>query len=184
VLFRIPQKQSASQPLTLISLSSAPVARYFPSGLKHKLRIYKSPKFGANSSTSTLYIKERRVHRRSQLHRRHNKIDKGEKSSPGLRPRLRIVNLRGAVTPCCDIFTICGEADAAYDTVSGSVREGNINGEQERGREKRATRLSCLSVCMRLTSSSRRGACFPNTANQSGSYDVGVLCSVSVAYFL
>jgi hypothetical protein len=40
--------------LTRICLSSAPVARYLPSGLKHTLRMYKSPVFVASSSTSTL----------------------------------------------------------------------------------------------------------------------------------
>jgi hypothetical protein len=36
--------------LTLISLSSAPVARYLPSGLKQTLRMYKSPSLSTVSS--------------------------------------------------------------------------------------------------------------------------------------
>ena len=39
---------------TLICRSSAPVARNLPSGLKHILRIYKSPACDAASSTRTL----------------------------------------------------------------------------------------------------------------------------------
>lgn len=40
--------------LTLICLSSAPVASSLPSGLKHTLRMYRSPVLLAASSTSTL----------------------------------------------------------------------------------------------------------------------------------
>ena len=40
--------------LTLICLSSAPVANNLPSGLKHKLRIYRSPNLAAASSMRTL----------------------------------------------------------------------------------------------------------------------------------
>lgn len=36
--------------LTLMSLSSAPVARYLPSGLKQTLRMYKSPSLSTVSS--------------------------------------------------------------------------------------------------------------------------------------
>ncbi len=39
--------------LTLISLSSAPVARYLPSGLKQTLRMYKSPLTSMLSSWRT-----------------------------------------------------------------------------------------------------------------------------------
>ena len=48
------QETPESRWRTRICLSSAPVARYLPSGLKQTLRIYRSPAFPAVSSTSTL----------------------------------------------------------------------------------------------------------------------------------
>jgi hypothetical protein len=47
-------KINPEKKLTRICLSSAPVAKYFPSGLKHTLRIYRS--LPANSSVRTLCV--------------------------------------------------------------------------------------------------------------------------------
>ena len=48
---------------TLICLSSAPVAKYLPSGLKQTLLIYKSPDFPAESSAKTLEVCEKKEKR-------------------------------------------------------------------------------------------------------------------------
>ena len=53
VSFKTPKtffSKTWGDPHTLICLSSAPVARYFPSGLKQTLRMYKSPSLSTDSS--------------------------------------------------------------------------------------------------------------------------------------
>jgi hypothetical protein len=53
---QLQKKSTKEKKLTRICLSSAPVAKYFPSGLKHTLRIYRSPDLPADSSVRTLCV--------------------------------------------------------------------------------------------------------------------------------
>ena len=58
-----PKLKERGNKRTLICLSSAPVAKYLPSGLKQTLLIYKSPDFPAESSAKTLKVCEKKEKR-------------------------------------------------------------------------------------------------------------------------
>ncbi len=89
---------------TLICLSSAPVARYFPSGLKRTLRMYRSPVVPAASSIRTLHEPRQRQKRSART------------DIPRLLPGFHIVNLGRAIAPCREILAVGRELDTADDT--------------------------------------------------------------------
>lgn len=94
--------------LTRICLSSAPVARYLPSGLKHTLRMYRSPAFPAVSSARTLRI----------MQDDYPSIGKWKCNyAPCLCPCFGIVDLCCAIASGCKEFPVCGESNTAHYTV-------------------------------------------------------------------
>jgi hypothetical protein len=86
--------------LTLICLSSAPVAKYLPSGLKLTERMYKSPS-RTRSSSKVLYLSLVDYNLLMLIHL-HNTLGCGG-----------IVNVGGLITASSEIAAICTEFDAA-----------------------------------------------------------------------
>ena len=85
--------------LTRIVLSSAPVARSFPSGLKHTLLIYRSFVLSAVSSTKTLYNGD---NQRQEIRR----PTCNEKIEPSFSPSFRIIDLGRPIAARCQILAV------------------------------------------------------------------------------
>lgn len=94
---------------TRIVLSSAPVARSLPSGLKHTLLMYRSFVLSAVSSTKTLLNnnnKRQRPHWPTCV----------EETEPSFSASFRIVDLGRLIAACCQILAVRRKTHAADDT--------------------------------------------------------------------
>lgn len=94
---------------TRIVLSSAPVARSLPSGLKHTLLMYKSFALSAVSSARTLH-NDHGQHQTSPQPRCTQKLE------PSFGASLSIIYLGGLIAARCQILAICGKPDTTNDT--------------------------------------------------------------------
>ena len=98
--------------LTRIVLSSAPVARSFPSGLKHTLLMYRSFVLSAVSSTKTLY----NGNNQRQEIRRPTCI---KKSEPSFSASFRIIDLGRLIAARCQILAVRRKTYTTNDTKDG-----------------------------------------------------------------
>ena len=120
--------------LTLICLSSAPVANNLPSGLKHKLRIYRWSNLAAVSSMRTLGKGLACEGRGKREH------------TMSLHPSLYHKSARIDYTPSRGIYHLVRSERSI---------PRYMNDISSHTRTRKATHLSCSNVCTKFTSSRR-----------------------------